>query len=277
MLPINEIHIHFLRYGPDPVPVESLISLLPLGEQEQCRGFGMESRRLEFLGSRLLIRRALACYLEKQPGEFSIRSPGLGKPFVEGSPLRFNLSHTEGLAACSFARTEVGIDVEKVDVRARPHWPLLARRYFSTAEQDYLFSRPPEEQPRFFFRIFTLKEAAGKARGKGWGLGGGLPVSLPVREKSFEYPWEYRVDEIPGDYCLAHVAEAPEGEPLHYLSYDWELGTLVQAFKRVPRSPLPEGRPLFPSDGERLKETKSGPNARYSSQRGSEVFTPVKS
>lgn len=276
MLPINEIHIHFLRYGPDFAPEENLVSLLPLEEQERCRGFGMESRRLEFLGSRLLVRRVLAHYLGRE-GELPIRFPGLGKPFVEGFPLRFNLSHTEGLVACSFAWNEVGIDVEKTDIRARPHWPLLARRYFSPAEQDFLFSRPPETQPGFFFRIFTMKEAALKVRGWGWGSAGRLTVPLPVRERSFEYPWDYCVGEIPGDYCLAHVAEAPEGEPFHYLSHYWEPGALAQTFQRAYRSPFPEGRVLFPSDGEGLKEEKSGSILPFLRQRGPEVLTQVKS
>ena len=63
----------------------------------------------------------------------------------------------------------IGIDVEALDKRV----PMpVARRYFSEREVAALHALAPEDQPRRFLRLWTLKEAYLKAVGEG--LAGGL-------------------------------------------------------------------------------------------------------
>jgi 4'-phosphopantetheinyl transferase len=85
-----------------------------------------------------------------------------GKPFVPGSEVRFNLSHSGELTVCAFARgREVGIDVE---LESRKTEPLrLAERFFAPDEAEAV-RRDGREA---FFRIWVRKEAYVKALGLG--------------------------------------------------------------------------------------------------------------
>jgi 4'-phosphopantetheinyl transferase len=106
MMGPDEIHIHILRVGTgsSTEPLEGLLSLLPSNEREQYRRFESESRRLEFLLSRLLVRRLLATYLNSEMCDLKFGTRDWGKPFVEASDLQFNLSHKCDLIACSLSR-----------------------------------------------------------------------------------------------------------------------------------------------------------------------------
>lgn len=80
-----------------------------------------------------------------------------------------NLSHCGQLAVCAVAEAPIGVDIEQLrgDIRIAA----FARRYFSPAEQDYLFSfADAERQQRAFFRIWVLKESFLKATGHGLAL-----------------------------------------------------------------------------------------------------------
>jgi len=222
----DEIHIHILSLSAEPafVPDADLLLLLPLSEREQYRLFGSENRRLEFLWSRLLVRRLLAGYLERKMGEIRLIRGEAGKPFVENSRLQFNFSHTDQLIACSVGWRPVGIDVEKMELsagRGRP-WPLLMERYFSPEEYRSVFSQPSHLRAAAFFRIFTMKEAYIKARG----LGLKIPLSrftVPVSlQEPFLGPWEFFTEALGSDsYCLSHAAHNPDRAALQYRVYDW--------------------------------------------------------
>lgn len=95
--------------------------------------------------------------------------PELAPPF-DGTGLHFNVAHTAGMVALAVGRMPlIGIDVEPLDRRVPLH---VAPRYFSEREVAALQALPPEQQPRRFLRLWTLKEACLKAVGEG--LAGGL-------------------------------------------------------------------------------------------------------
>jgi 4'-phosphopantetheinyl transferase len=83
---------------------------------------------------------------------------------VEGT-IRFNVSHSNGLALLAFARDRsVGVDLEyirPVDVEQ------LAKRFFSSREYAALSSLNPEQKHEAFFNGWTRKEAYLKATGIG--------------------------------------------------------------------------------------------------------------
>lgn len=94
-----------------------------------------------------------------------------GKPVLAGSELRFNLSHTNGVAVFAVSRgIELGIDVEQVSAGEDGLLGELtdvARQNFSAREQQALLQLAPEEQLSAFYRIWTRKEALLKAEGSG--------------------------------------------------------------------------------------------------------------
>lgn len=91
-----------------------------------------------------------------------------GKPELEGGnpdrPLCFNLSHTEGLAACAVVQGHaVGLDVEALDRRLDVG--ALAPTVLTEEEQAELRCAPSPAEA--FLDIWTVKEAVAKATGLG--------------------------------------------------------------------------------------------------------------
>ena len=93
---------------------------------------------------------------------YSIKTGSRGKPYLADHPgIFFNLSHCRGLAVCGISDSEIGADCELI----RPYSGNAAKNIFSASEIDFVLqSRSPSES---FFRIWTLKEALGKAMGTG--------------------------------------------------------------------------------------------------------------
>jgi 4'-phosphopantetheinyl transferase len=94
-----------------------------------------------------------------------------GKPSLTGvtDPLRFNVSHSHGIALYGVTRgREIGIDVEQV--RGEVAVDQLADRFFSTQEVAALRALPAAERREAFFRIWARKEAYLKATGLGLSL-----------------------------------------------------------------------------------------------------------
>ena len=221
---VGEIHIHVLDWEDDSGCSKSRgLGLLPREEQVEYSLIRPDERRREFRLSRLFLRRILAGYLHQEESSLRfIRNPR-GKPTLAGSNLQFNLAHTAGRMVCSVGWTPVGIDVEKADPQARPGWRRLAERFFTPEEKEYLFTQPSGSQPLFFFRIFTMKEAYGKALGIGLGsVFRRLTVPLPIQSRSRLGPWEFFVpDPDPEGYCMALVAYNPDHDHLQYPLCDW--------------------------------------------------------
>jgi len=85
-----------------------------------------------------------------------------GKPYIKNRPkIFFNLSHCRGMAVCAIADREIGVDAELI----RPYNGKAARRVFSENEIKYVSESPDSAEA--FFRLWTLKEALGKAVGTG--------------------------------------------------------------------------------------------------------------
>lgn len=93
---------------------------------------------------------------------YSIKTGKHGKPYLEDHPdIFFNLSHCRGLAVCGISDSEIGTDCELI----RPYSKNAAKKVFSDSEIDFVLkNNAPDES---FFRIWTLKEALGKAMGTG--------------------------------------------------------------------------------------------------------------
>ncbi len=89
-----------------------------------------------------------------------------GKPFLKGSPWRFNLSHCRGIQLLAVAcALEVGIDVERIrSVRRRA---ALLARCFTASERARLEEAPDRE----LLRHWAAKEALVKAIGRGIAYG----------------------------------------------------------------------------------------------------------
>jgi 4'-phosphopantetheinyl transferase len=143
-------------------------------ERERAARYRIERPRNDFILTRGTLRSLLARYSGITPQELSFRYTAHGKPLLDGpSDLRFNVSHTDGLALIAFVRArEIGVDVEKIN--AAPDVRKLAERFFSIQERHSLEPLSGDELQSAFFRCWTRKEAYVKARGEG--------LSLPLHQ-----------------------------------------------------------------------------------------------
>ncbi len=95
-----------------------------------------------------------------------------GKPDLSpefGNRLRFNLSHSAGLALVAIAdASNVGVDLEYI--RAQSDYADIARQFFSADEVDYLMAVPSPLFTEMFFTCWTKKEAYLKACGEGFAI-----------------------------------------------------------------------------------------------------------
>ena len=153
--------------------------LAPEEAQAQQRFFFARDRR-QYLVTRALVRTTLSRYAPVDPKAWEFRTNRSGRPEIvrKGGvpPLRFNVSHAEGLVALGVAlERDIGVDVENTGRRGGT--VEVAERFFSASEAEALGGLPPDEQRGRFFDLWTLKEAYVKARG--WGL------SIPLDRFSF--------------------------------------------------------------------------------------------
>lgn len=96
---------------------------------------------------------------------YTARKAPNGKPFIEGKEnFHYNLSHGGNWVVIAYGDSEVGVDVE--ELRADTDIEAIARRFFTTGEQRYVFEEENNQRQRFF-EIWTGKESYLKYLGTG--------------------------------------------------------------------------------------------------------------
>ena len=121
------------------------------------------------LGAGVLLRIALeqagyGDYLEQ------IKFGMHGKPFFEGFPFHFSLSHSGEYAICVYGDTPVGIDLQKI----KRDIPGRTKKILSSDEDSYINQL---QKPEDFYRLWSRKESMIKWDGRG--------LKLPLNELSF--------------------------------------------------------------------------------------------
>jgi 4'-phosphopantetheinyl transferase len=172
---------------PSPAPAAALLST---EENQRAARYRFEIHRKRFIWRRAWLRLLLGRYLDLPPGEIELVANSYGKLSVAGrgeageafaSPLqralRFNVSHSNGLALFAFALGgEVGVDIEYGQrdfgqpAGAQPEYESIAARFFSPAERAALLALPEWQRRQGFFNCWTRKEAYIKALGLGLSL-----------------------------------------------------------------------------------------------------------
>lgn len=200
-----------------PELIETYLSWLDEQERSRYERFHFSRHRHEYLVAHALLRSSLSHYGNCSPSEWQFSKNTYGRPEIrEGSglpPLRFNLTHTEGLVACAITPSAaIGIDVERItrsgDLQA------IADVSLSPAERADLHKLSGQEWNQHFFRLWTLKEAYIKAQGKG--------LSMPLQQITFQlsqkpssiqfnfssetersHNWQFALSNFTSGHCLA--------------------------------------------------------------------------
>ena len=167
--PQDTIDIWLFRLESAPTESAGLPHLLSSDEEQRAARFRFNRDARRFRNSRSALRIALGHYLAQPGSELTLTTGAFGKPRLAAeSPLRFNLAHSEDLAAIAFTTAgEVGIDIEAVP-EAEISAASIAAGYF-TPEEAFLVrkDRSTSTQVREFLRVWTRKEAILKAVGCG--------------------------------------------------------------------------------------------------------------
>lgn len=173
-LPPHEVHLWLAATDGEALShLADAWALLDGAERARADRFLVEHARTEYILSHALVRTVLSEHTGVDPRDFVFRSAAHGKPSIEAPAehglVRFNLSHSRGVAACAVALgREVGVDVEQKG--ARVEIEDLARTVFSESGQRAFAAVPAARKKDWFFAKWTLKEALVKARGDGLSL-----------------------------------------------------------------------------------------------------------
>ncbi len=207
-----DVYTFPLRTGPERL--EFLQEILSPAERERFSRFRFSVHRRQAIICRGTLRETLSRYLDLDPAHICIAYNRHGKPYVAGSEVHFNVSHSGNWAMIAVSiGAEVGIDLERIEPSfAQERTP---ERFFSPSEAARLRAIPESQQTEAFFRCWTRKEAYVKARG----LGMALP--LDSFDVSFEPGepaallhgadgWSIEDLDAPPGYAAAVVAEGSQ-------------------------------------------------------------------
>ena len=166
----REIHVWRVALDRPAAAIQCLVEILSPDERARAERFYFEEDRQRFIAGRGTLRQILSNYLHVPPKHLQFQYGAYGKPALANaagrSSLRFNVSHSRGLALCAFVLDrEIGIDLEYM--RPLDDVEQIARHFFSVRESEQLFALPIERQLAAFYNCWTRKEACIKAWGDG--------------------------------------------------------------------------------------------------------------
>ena len=168
----GEVHVWCARLDVPGETLARLYATLAVDERNRSARFRFQRDRRHFIVARGMLRKLLGRYLQTEPGRIAFVYQAFGKPDLSpefGGRLKFNLSHSAGLALIAIAaESDVGVDLEYV--RAQSDYAELARHFFSAAEVEQLSALPDHLYAEAFIGCWTKKEAYVKARGRGLAL-----------------------------------------------------------------------------------------------------------
>jgi 4'-phosphopantetheinyl transferase len=195
----GNVHLWSAPLDQPAAAVDQFHDTLSPDECDRADRFRAGQLRSRFVVGRGVLRAILGRYLAIHARQVSFQYSSLGKPSLavpcSASGLRFNVSHSHGLALVAVAADrDVGVDVEWY--RRVVHMAGMVDRYFSVEERRQWHALPAELQPAAFFRGWTCKEAWLKVTGSG------LSVPLDHVSVSLDPHEPPRVLAIQDD-CLA--------------------------------------------------------------------------
>jgi len=133
-------------------------------EKERMARFRFERDQERFLLGHGWLREVLGMYMTCSPESVTYSRGRFGKPFLEGHPLRFNISDTKDAIAIAVSKDrELGVDIETTSRKV--HHVEVGQHYF-TPEEIAAIDEAPDGKRRFL-EFWTRKEAVLKASGVG--------------------------------------------------------------------------------------------------------------
>ena len=210
--------------------IADFLAQLDPSERDRYHRFFFDKDRHHFLSAHILVRTALSQYVNISPKNWKFTANKYGRPEIaseiDAPPLRFNLSHTNGLVACVVSyEIDCGIDAE--EIRSLASYLSIARQMFTKEEYESLTKLPADRQYEAFFNYWTLKEAYIKARGLGLALSttsfqffidASNKVSILFKEDAHDHngAWQFQLMRPTDDHVVA-LALRPGSDKRRYV------------------------------------------------------------
>jgi 4'-phosphopantetheinyl transferase len=216
MPPTGEpVQVRFASLDQPVALQDRLVGWCSPAEHERAARLRRPDAARERLVARGLLRTILAERLGGSPHEVALTVGENGKPRLAGSPpaLRFSLSHSAGLVAvCLHPSSEVGIDVEH---RARPLDVDVLARTVLDPEEAARVTAAGAARREVFLRLWTRREALGKAAGRGldWQAGGPAARAWLTAAPAGDGWSVHDVDAPAGFLAAVAVAADPDVSP----------------------------------------------------------------
>lgn len=140
---------------------KDFFSILPQKMQEEVSKYRLEKDRQRTLAGKML----LLSYLEKNTlfNLSHIEKTHYHKPYIKGSDITFNISHSGKYVVCAFSLSNtIGIDIEQISLQVNldDFKEVLLENELNKIQS----SKKPFQE---FYTVWTIKEALLKAEGKG--------------------------------------------------------------------------------------------------------------
>jgi 4'-phosphopantetheinyl transferase len=166
----DDLHVWVANQNRPQSQVDQFWHYLAEAERARANRFYFDHDRKHYIVARGLLRLLLGRYLHLPPTEVAFVYGDHGKPDLAPvqaqAGVRFNISHSHGVALLAFARQrEVGVDIEQV--RPLDDGEQIAERFFSKSEVAVFTAVPTPQKPQAFFNCWTRKEAFIKVIGEG--------------------------------------------------------------------------------------------------------------
>jgi 4'-phosphopantetheinyl transferase len=207
----DDVHVWRVRLSQNASRLQSLLQTLAADEQARAERFYFQRDRERFIVARGVLRAILGCYLNLEPSHLRFGYSPYGKPALArdsgGDALRFNVSHSHGLALVAVTRgRKIGVDLERISAEVANEQ--IAERFFSPREIIKLRSLSTQSQTEAFFHCWTRKEAYIKARGEG--------LSVPLDQ--------FDVSLVPGEPAVLLSTQADPNEASRWCLQELVLG-----------------------------------------------------
>ncbi|MBI9050712.1 MAG: 4'-phosphopantetheinyl transferase superfamily protein [Anaerolineaceae bacterium] len=156
----------YLINMPDTGLHQRFHNILQETELQVANAYMQEHRHHLSVASRTALRLLLSLYINEHPAEIILQKNEFQKPLLSDAyELNFNVSHTNEQILIGFSRLgPIGVDMEFT--QSNIDWPMIAKRYFSPAENEKINNATVPQHA--FYQLWTAKEAFMKGVGSGF-------------------------------------------------------------------------------------------------------------
>lgn len=163
---LGKRNVHIWRVCLQDLLWDTVSTVLSPEEINKAHKFYTPMLQHRYKRCRAALRCILAMYLGQDPRSLGFTYNQFGKPELVDVPLHFNVSHSDAEALIAVSMHLVGVDLETddgrvVDISALSNWVCHSN------EKSKLALMPQAQRLAEFYRLWTYKEAYGKALGVG--------------------------------------------------------------------------------------------------------------